>query len=47
MAMPLHSMYSLHLVWENEFELACNYAKSTVPEVPIFSVEAYLDMENI
>lgn len=32
---------------ENEFELACNYAKSTVPEVPIFSVEAYLDMENM
>lgn len=32
---------------ENEFELACNYAKLTAPEIPIFNVEAFLDIDNL
>lgn len=32
---------------ENEFKTACDYAKLTVPQVPIFNVEAYLDIDNI
>ena len=32
---------------ENEFKTACDYAKLTVPQVPIFSIEAYLDIEDI
>lgn len=32
---------------ESEFKTACDYAKQTIPKVPIFNVEAYLDIENI
>jgi hypothetical protein len=31
---------------ENEFEEACNYAKSTIPNIPIFNVEAFFDVDN-
>ena len=32
---------------EQDFQLACDYAKQTVPMVPIFNVEAYPDVSNI
>lgn len=32
---------------ENEFQQACDYAKSTLPQVPILSVEAYTNIENM
>ena len=32
---------------ENEFKTACDYAKSTVPQVPIFNVESFLAIDNL
>jgi len=32
---------------ESEFTLACDYAKSTVPQVPIFNVESFADIDNL
>lgn len=32
---------------EEEFQLACDYAKQSVPQIPIFNVEAYFDIDNV
>ncbi|MFT5820510.1 MAG: hypothetical protein ACI8ZM_001753 [Crocinitomix sp.] len=32
---------------EEEFKAACDYAKLTVPEIPILSIEAFYDIDNI
>jgi len=34
-------------ITENEFKTACDYVKESISDVPIFSVEAYLDVENM
>lgn len=38
---------SWNSISENEFTEACDYAKLTVPQVPILNVEAYFDVNNI
>jgi len=32
---------------ESDFKMACDYAKSTTPDIPILNIEAYPDVDNI